>query len=626
MSQTQDTAAPAASNRRGNLLRGLFVIVVLLLAALALWYFMFGRWFEETDDAYVQGNQVQITPLVAGTVVAIAADDGMRVERGQLLVQLDPADTEVALQQAEANLARTVRQVRGLFSNVDGYRAEVATRKVALAKAEADYKRRKNLADDGAISQEELAHARDALDSAKASLTSSEQQLNTNRALVDDTQITSHPDVKAAAAQLRQAYLDDARSTIVAPVTGYVAKRSVQVGQRVQPGNALMAVVPLDQIWIDANFKETQLKHMRIGQPVEIRSDLYGSDVRYSGTVDSLGVGTGSAFSLLPAQNATGNWIKIVQRVPVRIHIDPQELQKHPLRIGLSMDVKVDLHDQSGPALAQQPPREALFSTDVYQQQLASADKLIARVRELGGQVQWILETHVHADHLSAAAYLKQALGGQVAIGSRITQVQKVFGTLFNAEPGFARDGSQFDVLLDDNGELALGTLKLRALHTPGHTPACMTYLVQAGDECVAFVGDTLFMPDYGTARCDFPGADARTLYRSIQRILALPDATRLFMCHDYTAPGRDEHRCETSVGEQRRHNVHVREGVDEEAFVAMRQQRGEAAEQPRILKRDAQVAQLHLRIGPGKAQLVVEHLGADIVGREPVAFLAQRG
>ncbi len=397
---TANSETPAGNPKRKGWLLILLAVIVLATLASVAWEFFYGRWHEDTDDAYINGNVVQITPQIVGTVVSIGADDGDLVRKGQELVRFDPSDADIALQRAEANLAHTVRQVRGLFSNVDGYRAEVATRKVALAKAEADYKRRKNLADDGAISQEELAHARDALDSAKASLTSSEQQLNTNRALVDDTQITSHPDVKAAAAQLRQAYLDAARSTIVAPVTGYVArrsvqvgqrvqpvtgyvaKRSVQVGQRVQPGTALMAVVPLDQIWIDANFKETQLKHMRIGQPVEIRSDLYGSDVRYSGTVDSLGVGTGSAFSLLPAQNATGNWIKIVQRVPVRIHIDPQELQKHPLRIGLSMDVKVDLHDQSGPALAQQPPREALFSTDVYQQQLASADKLIERLIE----------------------------------------------------------------------------------------------------------------------------------------------------------------------------------------------------------------------------------------------------
>lgn len=219
----------------------------------------------------------------------------------------------------------------------------------------------------------------------------------------------------------------------------------------------------------------------------------------------------------------------------------------------------------------------------------ASADKLIARVRELGGTVQWILETHVHADHLSGAAYLKQALGGQVAIGSQITQVQKVFGALFNAEPGFARDGSQFDVLLDDNREIDLGTLKIRALHTPGHTPACMTYQVEVGDECVAFVGDTLFMPDYGTARCDFPGADARTLYRSIQRILALPDATRLFMCHDYLPGGRTL-RYMTTVAEQRASNIHIRDGISEDCFVAMREARDASLDMPQLILPSVQV------------------------------------
>ncbi|WP_152226983.1 efflux RND transporter periplasmic adaptor subunit [Pseudomonas sp. SCB32] len=378
-------STPTQETQNGNSKRKrwlLILLAVVVLAGLAsvAWQILYGRWHEDTDDAYVNGNIVQITPQITGTVVSIGADDGDLVQKGQVLVKFDPSDADIALQQAEANLARTVRQVRGLFSNVDGYKADVAAKKVALTKAEADFKRRQNLANDGAISQEELAHARDALDTARSSLTSAEQQLDTNRALVDDTVISSHPDVKAAAAKLRQAYLDDARAVIVAPVTGYVAKRTVQVGQRVQPGNALMAVIPLDQVWIDANFKETQLKHMRIGQPVEIRSDLYGNEVKYSGTVDSLGVGTGSAFSLLPAQNATGNWIKIVQRVPVRIRISPEELAKHPLRIGLSMDVNVNLHDQSGPALAQQPPREALFSTDVYQQQLASADHLIEQL------------------------------------------------------------------------------------------------------------------------------------------------------------------------------------------------------------------------------------------------------
>jgi membrane fusion protein (multidrug efflux system) len=366
--------------KRKLLLIGLAVIVILGGLGVWGWYEVYGRWSESTDDAYVNGNVVEITPQVTGTVVSIGADDGDLVREGQVLVQFDPNDTEVALQSAEANLGKVVRQVRGLYSNVDGIKAQLAAQRAEVKKAQDNYTRRRNLAAGGAISQEELSHAQDDLTSAKNALNNIQQQLETSTALVDDTSVASHPDVKAAAAQLRQAYLSNARSTLIAPVTGYVAKRTVQLGQRVQPGTALMAVIPLDQLWIDANFKETQLGKMRIGQPVDIEADLYGSDVKYSGTVDSVGAGTGSAFALLPAQNATGNWIKIVQRVPVRIHINPDELAQHPLRIGLSTMVDVDLHDQSGPVLAQQPPKQASFTTDVYVKQLAEADTLINRL------------------------------------------------------------------------------------------------------------------------------------------------------------------------------------------------------------------------------------------------------
>ena len=380
MSQTNTPEAPVAPSRRGRLLRGLLAIVVLLLAAFALWYFAFGRWFEETDDAYVQGNQVQITPQVAGTVVAIAADDGMRVEQGQLLVQLDPADTEVALRQAEANLARTVRQVRGLYRSVEGAQAELNARQVSLKRARDDFARRKDLAATGAISNEELAHARDELAAAEAAVAGSRETFERSRALVDDTVVATQPDVQAAAAQLRLAWLNNARAGIVAPVAGYVARRSVQVGQRVQPGVALMAVVPAEQMWVDANFKETQLRHMRLGQEVELRSDLYGGEVKYKGRIASLGLGTGSAFSLLPAQNASGNWIKIVQRVPVRIAIDEKQLAEHPLRIGLSMQAEVSLRDQKGEVLPSQPAKGAVFDTDVYAKQLHDADAAIERI------------------------------------------------------------------------------------------------------------------------------------------------------------------------------------------------------------------------------------------------------
>ncbi|MFJ4392026.1 HlyD family secretion protein [Pseudomonas soli] len=384
MATPADTSTPAPapdnSGKRKAWLFALLLILILAGAGTWAWYSLVGRWHESTDDAYVNGNVVEITPLVSGTVTSIGADDGDLVHAGQVLLRFDPADSEVALQAAEAKLARTVRQVRGLYSNVDSLKAQLQTRQAELQKAQQDYNRRKVLADSGAIAAEEVAHSRDDLTVAQAAVNSARQQLNTSSALVDDTVVSSHPEVMAAAADLRQAYLDHARTTLVAPVTGYVAKRTVQLGQRLQPGTATMAVIPLDEVWVDANFKETQLRDMRIGQPVEITADLYGSEVTYSGTVDSLGAGTGSAFALLPAQNATGNWIKIVQRVPVRIHLAPEQLKSHPLRIGLSTVAEVDLHDQSGPALAQQPPQQASYTTEVYDRQLVEADDLIARL------------------------------------------------------------------------------------------------------------------------------------------------------------------------------------------------------------------------------------------------------
>ncbi|SRR5579885_536899 len=366
--------------RRRWLLRGLVVVVVVVGIVWALYHFLVGRWYESTDDAYVNGNVVQITPQVPGTVVSIGADDNDFVREGQPLLKLDPSNAQVALDAAEADLAATVRKVRGLYSGVNSSQAEVAVRQAAVAQARADYQRRQGLAKTGAISAEELQHARDALTAAESALSAVQGQLATSKALVEDTQIASHPDVAAAAAKVREAYLDLQRDTLVAPVSGHVAKRAAQVGQRVQPGTPLMAVVPLSQVWVDANFKETQLQHMRIGQPVTLGSDLYGGDVEYHGKVEGLGVGTGSAFSLLPAQNATGNWIKIVQRLPVRIELDPNELQKHPLRIGLSMTAKVNLHDQSGPVLSQKAPSKPVFSTDVYERGAREADALIAKI------------------------------------------------------------------------------------------------------------------------------------------------------------------------------------------------------------------------------------------------------
>lgn len=381
MSDPQQNAASAQAQNNGKRKRMMtLLIAVIVIAAIAygLYYFLVARFHEETDDAYVNGNVVQITPQVTGTVIAVKADDTQTVKAGDPLVVLDPADSQVALQQAEANLAQTVRQVRGLFVNDDQYRAQVALRQSDLSKAQDDLRRRMAVAQTGAVSQEEISHARDAVRAAQASVDAAQQQLASNRALTANTTIASHPNVMAAAAKVRDAYLANARNVLPAPVTGYVAKRSVQVGQRVSPGNPLMSVVPLNAVWVDANFKEVQLKHMRIGQPVELTADIYGSSAVYHGKVVGFSAGTGSAFSLLPAQNATGNWIKVVQRLPVRIEIDPKDLEKHPLRIGLSMQVDVDIKDERGDQLVN--AKNTVYETSVFAKYGDEADAEIARI------------------------------------------------------------------------------------------------------------------------------------------------------------------------------------------------------------------------------------------------------
>lgn len=375
---SQSSLKPANGKRRRALLILLTIVLVLGGAWLA-YYLLVARWHQDTDDAYVQGNIVSITAQTPGTVVAIHADDGMRVKAGQVLVQLDPNDARVAFEQAEANLAATVRQVRGLYSSVDAAQADIAAREVAVAQARADVARRSGLVASGAVSSEELAHAQAQLKVAEAALSAAGGQLSRSRALVDATTVASQPQVQAAAAQLRKAYLDLQRAAIVAPIDGYVAKRSVQLGQRVQPGGPLMAVIPLEQVWVDANFKETQLRNMRLGQPVTLTADAYGDDVTFDGTLVSLGLGTGSAFALLPAQNASGNWIKIVQRIPVRIQLDPKQLREHPLRLGMSMAVDVDVHDQGGPVLPATPADKPVLTTDAYAKQLHDADALIEK-------------------------------------------------------------------------------------------------------------------------------------------------------------------------------------------------------------------------------------------------------
>ncbi|MGU7769100.1 HlyD family efflux transporter periplasmic adaptor subunit [Burkholderia sp. MR1-5-21] len=347
-------------------------------AAYGAYYFLDARYHVETDDAYVNGNVVQITPQISGTVIGVNADNTQIVKAGEPLVQIDPADAKIALQQAEANLGQTVRRVHGLYVDDDKYRADIAQRQSDLAKAQDDLRRRLSTGMTGAVSDEEISHARDAVRSAQAALDAAKQQLGANRALTSNTSVDKHPDVLASAAHVRDAYLAYSRTTLPAPVTGYIAQRSVQVGQRVSPGAALMSVVPLNQVWVDANFKEWQLRQIRIGQPVDLVADVYGSSVVYHGRIAGFTPGTGSALALLPAQNATGNWIKVVQRLPVRIEIPPAELEKHPLRVGLSMNVDVDVKDRAGARVDTDPP--STYKTDVFASYGDKADAAIAHI------------------------------------------------------------------------------------------------------------------------------------------------------------------------------------------------------------------------------------------------------
>jgi len=341
------------------------VLVLIALIVLA-WWLLVARFYESTDDAYVAGDRVNVMSQVNGTVVSIGADETDRVVPGQELVRLDATDSGIALQDAEEQLARMVRQTRTVFATRDQLQAVVDQRQADLARAQADFQRRRNLAASGAVSGEELGHAQDALKAARDALVAAQKNLAASSALVGRTGVADNPDVRAAATQVERAWLALVRTSVRAPVSGYVARRSVQLGERIAPGAALMSIVPLARLWIDANFREVQLRRMRIGQPVKVIADLYGGRVTFHGRVAGLGLGTGSAFALLPAQNATGNWIKVVQRVPVRIALDPRELAAHPLRIGLSTVVTVEVREDSGPQLAQNPPGKPVLATAAF--------------------------------------------------------------------------------------------------------------------------------------------------------------------------------------------------------------------------------------------------------------------
>ncbi|MDR3418659.1 MAG: HlyD family efflux transporter periplasmic adaptor subunit [Nevskia sp.] len=381
MSTTETPAAaprPNGNGRRRNLLL-LALLVLLAGGGYGAYWYTYARHYQSTDDAYVSSDIVQITSEVPGTVIALHVDDTQNVGRDQALLELDPADARVAMSGAEANLARAVRQVRTLFAQTDQLRAQIAERETELKRADDDYRRRAGLVSDGAVSSEELSHAKDNIAQLRASLTAAREELNATTAQIDGTTVPTHPQVLAAETAVRDAALALRRTHITAPLAGVVARRSVQLGQRVAPGTPLLAVVPLEDAWVDANFKEVQLQNMRVGQPVTLRADLYGGGMQYHGRLAGLAAGSGTAFALLPAQNASGNWIKIVQRVPVRIALDPQELQSHPLRVGLSMTARVDVHDTSGALIAGQVRSQPLPA----QASLADDPAVEARIAQI---------------------------------------------------------------------------------------------------------------------------------------------------------------------------------------------------------------------------------------------------
>jgi membrane fusion protein (multidrug efflux system) len=381
---TESSAAAAsapAAPLRPHFVQWLGLAVVLLaLIGMALWWLLAGQYRETTEDAFVDGNVVAVTAQVSGVVTAIGADDTDYVSAGSRLVKLDDTDARLALSRAEAQLARAVRQVRAQYANVGQTRANVQLREVELAKAKADLARRRDLLAGGAISGEEVKHAEDAVRATTAALGVARQQLAGSSALIGRTQVADNPDVLAAASQVRDAWVAVYRTDVPAPVTGMVTKRNVQLGQKINPGVALMSVVPLDHLWVDANFKESQLRHIRIGQKVDLVADVYGDDVVYRGIVVGQDAGTGSAFSLLPAQNATGNWIKVVQRVPIRIALDPQQVAKHPLQLGLSMKVVVATRQRDGSRLVTAGSQEHGYHTDVFANELAKADAVVDKI------------------------------------------------------------------------------------------------------------------------------------------------------------------------------------------------------------------------------------------------------
>ena len=384
MSANAETQTPQQPVNKKGKRKGALIVLTLLFIIIAvaygIYWFMVLRHVEETDDAYVAGNQVQIMAQVSGSVTKVWHDNTDYVKQGDVLVTLDPTDAQQAFEKAQTQLASSVRQTRQLMINSRQYQANIDVKKTALAQAQSDLNRRVPLGSANLIGREELQHSRDAVASAQAQLDVAVQQYNANQAMILGTRLEDQPAVQQAATEVRNAWLALQRTKIVSPISGYVSRRAVQPGAQISPTTALMAVVPATGLWVDANFKETQLAHMRIGQTATVISDFYGDEVKYTGKVVGLDMGTGSAFSLLPAQNATGNWIKVVQRLPVRIELDAKQLADHPLRIGLSSLVTVDTTNRDGQVLASQARSTPAYESNAREISLEPVNTLINNI------------------------------------------------------------------------------------------------------------------------------------------------------------------------------------------------------------------------------------------------------
>jgi membrane fusion protein, multidrug efflux system len=350
---------------------------------LTIYWLFWGRFEKYTNDAYVGGNEVRITPQIPGIITSIYTDDNDFVEKGQMLVELDETDATLFLRAQEAELANRVREVVQLFEKRDELKAQVVVREAEVIRALLDYEHRRDLVRLGGVSKEDFEHAEIALAVSRAELVLAQHQYRAAVAEVENTTVETHPLVTRAKESLYAAWVNLKRCRLIAPVDGMIAQRRAQVGQQISPGETLLWIIPFDEIWVDANYKEVQLARLRIGQKAEVTSDLYGRKVVYHGTVQGIAGGTGSVFSLLPPQNATGNWIKIVQRLPVRIELDPEEIKSHPLRLGLSMEVTVDTRDLSGRVIPLAHHLEPIYQTDVYDRQRLGAEACIAEIIRL---------------------------------------------------------------------------------------------------------------------------------------------------------------------------------------------------------------------------------------------------